>query len=199
MKILHNFYWIQDFGGPKKSGNPENSHAWWTVLTPGGLYLRADMCSPRYHWGPLPLLACRQPSQFQYLKQTRLSHDDVIKWKHFPRYWSFVRGIHRSPVNSPHKGQWHGALIFSLICVWINGWVNNREAGDLRCYRAHSDVSVMFNSLWPGDTVWQHGTRSTLAQVMACCLMAPSHYLNQCSPVQRARSICQSYLNRTTQ
>ena len=47
------------------------------------------------------------------------------------------------PVNSPHKGQWRGALIFSLICVWINGWVNNREAGDLRRYRAHYDVSVM--------------------------------------------------------
>ena len=61
---------------------------------------------------------------------TGLSHDDVIKWKHFPRYWPFVRGIHRSPVNSPHKGQWRGALMFSLICVWINGWVNNREAGD---------------------------------------------------------------------
>ena len=66
----------------------------------------------------------------------RCSHDDVIKWKHFPRYWPFVRGIHRSPVNSPHKGQWRGALIFSLICIWINGWVNNREAGDLRRYRA---------------------------------------------------------------
>ena len=40
-------------------------------------------------------------------------HDDVIKWKHYPRYWPFVRGIHRSPVNSPHKGQWRGALMFS--------------------------------------------------------------------------------------
>ena len=37
-------------------------------------------------------------------------HDDVNKWKHFPRYWPFVRGIHRSPVNSPHKGQWRGAF-----------------------------------------------------------------------------------------
>ena len=46
-------------------------------------------------------------------------HDDVITWKHFPRYWPFVRGIHQSPVNSPHKGQWRGALMFSLICVWI--------------------------------------------------------------------------------
>ena len=41
-------------------------------------------------------------------------HDDVIKWKLFPRYWQFARGIHRFPVNSPHKGKWHGALIFSL-------------------------------------------------------------------------------------
>ena len=70
-------------------------------------------------------------------------HDDVIKWKHFPRYWPFVRGIHRSPVNSPHKGQWRGALMFSLICVWINGWVNNRGAGDLWRYRPHHDVTVM--------------------------------------------------------
>ena len=71
------------------------------------------------------------------------TNDDVIKWKHFPRYWPFVRGIHRSPVISPHKGQWRGALIFSLICVWANGWVNNREAGDLTRYRAHYDVTTM--------------------------------------------------------
>ena len=70
-------------------------------------------------------------------------HDDVIKWKHFPRNWPFVRGIHRSPVNSPHKGQWRWALIFSLICARINGWVNNGVAGDLRRYRAHYDVIVM--------------------------------------------------------
>ena len=71
------------------------------------------------------------------------SHDDVFKWKHFPRYWPFVRGILRSTVNSPHKGQWRGALMFSLICAWINGWVNNREAGDLRRHSAHYDVRVM--------------------------------------------------------
>ena len=70
-------------------------------------------------------------------------HDDVIKWKHFPRYWPFVRGIHRSPVNSPHKGQWRGALMFSLIFIRINGWVNNDEAGDLRRHLAHYDVTLM--------------------------------------------------------
>ena len=48
---------------------------------------------------------------------------DVIKWKHFPRYWPFVRGIHRSPVNYPHKGQWRGSLMFSLIYA-LNKWLN---------------------------------------------------------------------------
>ena len=85
------------------------------------------------------------------------SNDDVIKWKHFPRYWPFVRGIHRSPVNFPHKDQWREALIFSLICGRINGWVNNREAGDLRRQRAHYDVIVM-------DNIWPHRSGSTLVQ-----------------------------------
>ena len=73
------------------------------------------------------------------------SHDNVIKWKHFPRYWPFVRGIHRSPVNSVHKGRWRRALMFSLICSRINGSVNNRNAGDMRRHRAHYDVTVMWN------------------------------------------------------
>ena len=72
----------------------------------------------------------------------KLPHDDVINWKHFPRYWPFVMGIHRSPVNSPHKGQWRGVLMFSLIFAWIDDWVNNREAGDLRRHCAHYDVAV---------------------------------------------------------
>ena len=70
-----------------------------------------------------------------------------ILWRHqmeiFPRYWSFVRWIHRSPVNSSHKGQWRGALMLSLICARINGWVNNREVVDFRRYRTHYDVIVM--------------------------------------------------------
>ena len=71
-----------------------------------------------------------------------IHHDDVIKWKHYPRNWQFVRGIHRSPVNSPRKGQWGGALMFSLICAGMNAWVNNREAGDLKRHRANYDVTV---------------------------------------------------------
>ena len=74
------------------------------------------------------------------------THDDIIKWKHFPRNRPFVRGIHRSSVSSPHKGQWRGALMFSLIYARINGWVNNDEASDLRRYRAHYYVIVMSTS-----------------------------------------------------
>ena len=63
-------------------------------------------------------------------------HDDVIKWKHFLRYWPFVWGIHRSC-------QWRTALVFSLICAWINGWGSNRDAVDLRRHRSQYDVTVM--------------------------------------------------------
>ena len=82
----------------------------------------------------------------------RQSHDDVIKWKHFPRcYWPFVRGINRSPVNSPHKGQWRRTLTFSLICAWTNDWVNNPGAGDLRRHCAHYDLTIMCSQLHKRD------------------------------------------------
>ena len=81
---------------------------------------------------------------------SRLRTKEKSWWRHqmekkFPRYWPFVRGIHRSPVNSLHNGQWRGALVFSLICVWINSWANAGEAGDWRRYHAQYDVTVM----WP--------------------------------------------------
>ena len=103
--------------------------------------------------------------------QCCFTHDDVIKWKHFPRYWTFVRGIPRSPVNSPHKGQWRRALMFSLICDWINGWVNTREAGDLRRHRAHYDVTVMgCQKTWAVDKI--HTTYVTVCLSIKCCYIA---------------------------
>ena len=69
----------------------------------------------------------------------------IIKWKHSPRYRPFVREFtgHRWILL---KGEWRGALMFSLIYVWTNGWVNTRDAGDLRRHRAHYDVTVIE---WP--------------------------------------------------
>ena len=69
-------------------------------------------------------------------------------WRHqmetFFALLALCAGNSPVPVNSPHKGQWRGVLMFSLIYVWINGWVNNREAGDLRRHRSHYDVNVMY-------------------------------------------------------
>ena len=64
--------------------------------------------------------------------------------------WPFVQGFHRSPVNSPHKGQWRGAFMFSLIYAWANGWVNNQNTGDLKPHRAYYDVTVMLSTLTMG-------------------------------------------------
>ena len=74
------------------------------------------------------------------------------------------RGIHWSPVNSPHKGQWHRALMFSLICTSINGWVSNRAAGDLRHLRAHYDIIVM--NYLTGLTIICHNLRWIKIQSM---------------------------------
>ena len=77
-------------------------------------------------------------------------HGDVIKWKHFPRYWPFVRGIHQSPVNSPHKVQWREALMFSLICA-----LNKRLSKQSRGWWFET----------PSRPLWRHcnGMRDTLS------------------------------------
>ena len=78
-------------------------------------------------------------------------------WKNFPRYWPFVRGIDQLPVNSDHKGQWRGALMFSLICAWTTGWVYNRDTGDLRRHSVHYDVTVMRRHTGVTTTVLANG------------------------------------------
>ena len=110
---------------------------WLHSIRPSGSAFHDDICGYNKKRGGVNITG--------EIERRALTHDDLIKWKHFPRYWPFVRGIHRSPVISPNRDQWRGALMFSLICVWINGWVNNREAGDWRRYRAYYDVIVM---LW---------------------------------------------------
>ena len=80
-------------------------------------------------------------------KRIRLNWKIQSWWRHQmkkicvtgPLRW----GIHKSPGDSPRKGQWRRALMFSLICTWTNGWANNRDAVDMRCHRAYYDVTVM--------------------------------------------------------
>ena len=68
----------------------------------------------------------------------------------------------------PHKkDQWHGALMLSLICAWINGWVNNGEAGDCRRNCAHFDVIVIFfnENMRVCQSLWRHS-------VMTCGIIS---------------------------
>ena len=66
-------------------------------------------------------------------------------WRHQIEKKYRVTGplCHQWTVNSPHKGQWRGALVFSLIWAWTNGWVNHRDAGYLKRHRSHYDATVM--------------------------------------------------------
>ena len=66
-------------------------------------------------------------------------------WRHQMETFSALLALcaGNPPANPPHKGQWRGALVNSLICAWTNDWVNNRDAGDLRRNRAHYDITVM--------------------------------------------------------
>ena len=93
-------------------------------------------------------------------------------WRHQMEAFSALQAICAGnspvPVNSPHKGQWRGALMFSLISAWMNSWVNNGEAGDLRRNRAHYDVIVMrFPLTGPVCRKCDHVITSPLGQ---CCL-----------------------------
>ena len=64
-------------------------------------------------------------------------------WRHFPLCCPFLQGSPWPPVNSHQRSKSRGALMFSLICAWVNSWVNNREAGYLRRHRTYYDVIVM--------------------------------------------------------
>ena len=105
----------------------------------------------------------------------------------------------RSPVNSPHKGQWRGALMFSLIDVWIN----NRKAGDLRRYRAHYDIVMNTpHIIHDGDFViadHRYGPRiqncsisQIISSIQLCFRPHVSHISRQWIPdvKLRQRSLC---------
>ena len=96
--------------------------------------------TPRQHG--IILIITHHIDRFMCIEKCEIQ-DDVIKWKYFSRYWHFKRGNHRSMVDSPHKGQQCGALVFSVIFAWTNSWVNNRDAGYFVRHSAHYDVTVM--------------------------------------------------------
>ena len=109
------------------------------------LSVRIEMFKSSHNKGCLNEIAAYSMKSHLYFMKfvntTVPQYDDVMKWKHFPRCFPFVREIHQSPVNFPYKGQKRGVLMFSLICICTNGWVNNLNVDDNR--RSHYDATVM--------------------------------------------------------
>ena len=85
--------------------------------------------------------------------QSRSNHDHVIKWKHFPHYWPFVRGIHGHRWIPRTKAS-DAEFWFLFDLRWANSWASNRYAGGLKRYRAHYDVTVMYAQYSPKYAQW---------------------------------------------
>ena len=116
---------------------------------------------------------------FNYIiRHTKVTENHWAWWRHQMQTFSALLAIcvGNSPVmvNSPHKGQWRGALMFSLVCTWIHGWVNNREAGDLRCHHTHYDIIVMESG--------KHGRKPVY--------LFSQHYTCWCSSTTGYQDIC---------
>ena len=94
------------------------------------------------HWKVKAVKSFPVEDKDPFIPWLLMNHDDVIKWKHFPRNWPFVRGIHRSPANSPHKGQWRGALMFFFY---------------LRLIKRFSKQSWGWWFETPASSLWRHG------------------------------------------
>ena len=92
-------------------------------------------------------------------------------WRHQMETFSSLLAICAG--NSPVKDQWRGALTFSLIYAWINGWVNHGETGDLRRHLAHYDVTVMCLCLSMSVSV----TISVCASLHPCQCLYHSEWL----------------------
>ena len=90
-------------------------------------------------------------------------------WRHqMEPFTALLRVIQQSTLNSPHKGQWRGAFMFYLICAWINRWVNNREAGDLRRHRPHYDVTLMLRLHFECVSLLAEPLFGTAALIISC-------------------------------
>ena len=95
-----------------------------------------------------------------------LYHFLALRWcKHINSFLVEDRGLYFINLKAANELVYHGidSNFINLVLMW------------------HFDFSTrIINTLWPNDVIWWRWSWSTLAQVMACCLTAPSHYLNQC-------------------
>ena len=95
----------------------------------------------------------------------------VIKWKHLPCYWPLVRGIHRSPMDSPHQGQWCRVKL------------HLGKATVIRKYDFGINFMIDTKSILTDNTLRYIvqdilGEKSALIQIMALYHMTTSHCID---------------------
>ena len=102
----------------------------------------------------------------------------VSWWRHQmePFFMLLALCVGNPPVigGFPSQSQWCEALMFSLICAWINGWANNLNASDLRHHHLHYDITVMFTWLrtgHPQNHGVSHGPILIVWLSMGCTLL----------------------------
>ena len=140
------------------------------------------------HWGPGEMNNISQmtfSNIFSSMKMFELRLK--FHWSLFPRvqlpifqHW-FGKWLGADQAPSHYLNQWW----LGYRCIYASLGLN--ELRIMICHAAlqwlWQGMDQRFNSLWSSDAIWRQRSGSTLAQVMACCLMAPSHYLNQCWPI----------------
>ena len=114
---------------------------------------------------PLMLYKC----SFQ---EIRINTLEILKSK-----WSLQKWLIKSPDNMIKYNKFCLQHINDKSGLKLELWAHTIYAWCLSCAFVGK---MILNSLRPGDAKWRQRYGSTLAQVMACCLMAPSHYLNRC-------------------
>ena len=139
---------------------------------------------------------CCPNANFVIPGSTAGCHNDSLQCHHWQQGWLYDNFLFS--VNSMWQS-WCLCLItsngYETLLIWVHIWtlhpyVTSKyitlccfkliQMHDFGYQRGNSHLAHYTHLLWPGDAIWRHGTRSTLAQVMACCLTAPSHHLNQC-------------------
>ena len=119
------------------------------------------------HKGPVTRKIFQFNGVIVYLPYTH----DVIKWKYFPRYWPFVQGILPVTDEFPAQRPVTRASMFSLIWPWINGYVNNREAGDFRRHRARYDIAVLIWIKSSSSKPRRNTTKSEPSEYFVGCIV----------------------------
>ena len=128
------------------------------IVRPSCLYSGNSIMAPRPQWVNTSI-----PGSLNHIGWCNGSHSRIGTWWHH-QMETFFALLALCAGNSPHKGQWCGALMFSLICAWINAWVNNHETGDLRRHRAHYEIYDVIVMIQPSTEIMLTYLKNSLTQ-----------------------------------